>query len=281
VGQVLRSNPKANPAIAYSNWQRKAAVDPSTQQRVVNPLNNKGIAEISLPTWKEDIKNKIKANPEVAMGKETWTANVKKVAPAMLEKQRNLIFNVLDKAKGIEGGVSPEFIKGSPKYKGLGLSELGQYIKTKPGSFAKGLGLSTLGLGGIGFGAKKLYDHYTKEASLALPLLETAGLGVLAAPSIGTLRNPNATDNEKSHAKFETAGLGVLAAHPTYELAQAAKKGIQNQIPNMLDSKSPAIRGIGQGIQSFGANARSMLGKVRPMLKLGHSAFYRNILKEA
>lgn len=123
-------------------------------------------------------------------------------------------------------------------------------------------------------------EGMNKKASLALPLLETAGLGVLAAPSIETLRNPNATDKEKSHAKFETTGLGILAAHPTYELAQAAKSGIQKQIPNMVASTSPAIKQVGQGIQNMGSRAGSLFSKIRPMMKLGHAAFYRNILKE-
>jgi hypothetical protein len=127
---------------------------------------------------------------------------------------------------------------------------------------------------------KYIKEGMDKKASLAVPILENLGLGILAKPGIDTLRNPNATPEEKSHAKYETAGLGVLAAHPTYELAQAAKGGIQKQIPNMLDSTSPLTRQVGQGLQNFGGKMQSIFSKARPMLKLGHSAFYREILKE-
>jgi hypothetical protein len=53
--------------------------------------------------------------------------------------------------------------------------------------------------------------------------LEVGGLGVLAAPSIHTLRDPHADEKAKRHAKYEAAGLGILAAHPAYELGTAAK----------------------------------------------------------
>lgn len=125
---------------------------------------------------------------------------------------------------------------------------------------------------------KTLSKVLTKHASLAVPSLENLGLGILAVPSVAHLAGKEMGEDAKS--KAEVAGLGVLAAHPTYELAQAAKSGIQKQIPNMLDSTSPAIRQVGQGIQSMGSRASSLLGKIRPIMKLGHSAFYRNILKE-
>lgn len=39
---------------------------------------------------------------------------------------------------------------------------------------------------------------------------ETAGLGILAKPSIDVLRNKNSTPKERREAKYELAGLGVL-----------------------------------------------------------------------
>lgn len=94
-----------------------------------------------------------------------------------------------------------------------------------------------------------------KTASLAVPSLENLGLGILAAPSAAHLMGHEMNEDNKS--KMELAGLGVLAAHPTYELASAA-------VP---------------GIKSIGQNIANGFNKVRPMLKLGHAAFYGNILK--
>jgi hypothetical protein len=62
-----------------------------------------------------------------------------------------------------------------------------------------------------------------KLASLAQAGLETAGLAMLARPSMKTLRDPKADKKEKSHAKAEVAGLGTLALHPAYEAAKANK----------------------------------------------------------
>lgn len=76
---------------------------------------------------------------------------------------------------------------------------------------------------------KKMSEMARKAAREQLPKnkkasagLELAGLGVLAAPSVGTLMDRKADKKEKSHAKFETAGLGILAAHPAYEIGQKA-----------------------------------------------------------
>jgi hypothetical protein len=197
-----------------------------------NPFNNSGIIKAEMPTWKKEISDLLLQNPETEKG----------FVPGLGTKKE---FDTLNQAKGIKGGLSPEFIKGSPKYKGLGLSELGQYIKAKPGSFTKGLGLGALGLGGVGFGAKKLYDHYSKEASLAVPSLENLGLGILAVPSVAHLAGKEMGEDAKS--KAEVAGLGVLAAHPTYELAQAGAKKLA---PSMLNSASPIAKNVGQAFEA-------------------------------
>ena len=46
--------------------------------------------------------------------------------------------------------------------------------------------------------------------------MELAGLGMLAKPSIDSLRGKHPTEGNK--AKWELAGLGTLAAHPAYKL---------------------------------------------------------------
>ncbi len=118
--------------------------------------------------------------------------------------------------------------------------------------------------------------------SLAETGLDVLGLGVLGKPVYNTLTNPNATEEEKNHAKWEGAGLGVLAAHPSYEIAHAGHQA-------MLNSSSPAVKSVGQHIQNAGSavahgasnvwqGAKGLLQKVRPMTKLGHTAFYKEML---
>jgi hypothetical protein len=68
--------------------------------------------------------------------------------------------------------------------------------------------------------------------SNAVPALENIGLGTLAIPSAQTMFDTNASDHDKSHAKYELGGLGILAAHPTYELGHAAYQGLKGAPQN-------------------------------------------------
>lgn len=72
-----------------------------------------------------------------------------------------------------------------------------------------------------------LVDELDKIAD-AGHIAELAGLGLLAAPSVKTLADSNATKKEKSHAKFEAAGLGTLAI-PT--------------VAKMLSKKAALVKG--------------------------------------
>lgn len=49
---------------------------------------------------------------------------------------------------------------------------------------------------------------------------EVAGLGILAAPSIGELRHSGAAPQDRTKAKAELAGLGVLAAPSAMSLGK-------------------------------------------------------------
>lgn len=96
-----------------------------------------------------------------------------------------------------------------------------------------------------------------KASSLAVPALENLGLGVLAVPSAKTLFDPNASEHDKSHAKYELGGLGILAAHPTYELgAQKLAPHMSNIGTNMMEHTSPMIRRMGQGISNIASKIR-------------------------
>jgi hypothetical protein len=52
--------------------------------------------------------------------------------------------------------IDPKYIKQSKHYIPLNIRELSKYIKDKPGSFAKGIGLATVGAGLTGLGVKQL-----------------------------------------------------------------------------------------------------------------------------
>lgn len=86
--------------------------------------------------------------------------------------------------------------------------------------------------------ATSLFPDLLKTASSPLVSgLEVGGLGVLAAPSIGTLRNRNASPEAKRHAKYEVGGLGVLAAHPAYELGVEAKKALPSLLSKLRGAR--------------------------------------------
>ncbi len=105
------------------------------------------------------------------------------------------------------------------------------------------------GLAGAAYGGKKVYDKMTEKTAFApnpgilskiksvaksnaVPALENIGLGTLAIPSAQTMFDPNASDHDKRHAKYELGGLGILAAHPTYELGHAAYQGLKGAPQN-------------------------------------------------
>ncbi len=141
--------------------------------------------------------------------------------------ENQLMSDMVDRAFELNPRLKPNIPKPTPT----------QYHSFQ--SIGKTLGKGALiagGIGAAGYGAKKLYDHY-KTASNLVNALEVGGLGILAKPGVDTLRNPNASAEEKNHAKYESAGLGVLAAHPAYELGKEylpkAKAGIGNFINKM------------------------------------------------
>ena len=159
------------------------------------------------------------------------------------------------------------------------------------GKGVKGL-LIASGLAGAAYGGKKLYDKVTEKTAFtpnpgilskikdvaknnAVPALENLGLGVLAVPSAQTMFDPNASEHDRSHAKYELGGLGILAAHPTYEMAHSLKESapqirnavqegltskvaphLTNMGTNLMEHTSPMVRSVGQGISNFASKIR-------------------------
>lgn len=85
-------------------------------------------------------------------------------------------------------------------------------------------------IGANGNPALKASIQQALKQKLASPFLhpgvELAGLGMLGAPVAKTLRDPQVSAKERSHAKWEAAGLGTLGAVSGHELWQAARKPI-------------------------------------------------------
>jgi len=146
---------------------------------------------------------------------------------------------------------------------------------------AKGL-LVAGGLAGAAYGGKKLYDKMTEKTAFApspgilskikgvaksnaVPALENLGLGVLAVPSAQTMFDPNASDHDKSHAKYELGGLGILAAHPTYELGHAAYQGLKGAPQNAAQGGlvGRTMGALKQHVPQIGENIMNKLRFVR------------------
>lgn len=78
----------------------------------------------------------------------------------MHEAQHKMLYDVYDKAIALEGGLSPEFIRKSPHFKGVNPREILEYARTKPGRFAGGVALGTAGAAATAYGLHGLYKRY-------------------------------------------------------------------------------------------------------------------------
>jgi hypothetical protein len=134
--------------------QAEVAMDPKNVGKILNPFNKKGVIEMDVPLWRKDVASKIRVNPEVASAK---AAVDKGIAPnfAKALQKRQIQKELGDKVVALEGGISPEFMRGSSKFKGLSAREIVDYAKARPGRFAAGAGLGLLGAAGLGYGAYK------------------------------------------------------------------------------------------------------------------------------
>lgn len=133
----------------------KAMNKPGAILRTLNPFSRKGVAELDVPLWRKDVASKIRVNPEVASAKANVDANIFLPDWAKGMQKRQIQKELGDKVVAMEGGISPEFIRGSTKFKGLTPSEIIQYAKARPGRFAAGAGLGLLGVGAAAYGAHR------------------------------------------------------------------------------------------------------------------------------
>ena len=126
------------------------------------------VVELNVPTWKQ----KTIMNPEVNIPYDKWVdeglAAAKRDHGVKLNKlQRQGIkalwyapYRFLRSVDAFDGTVSPEYIKGSSKYKGNSIGEFGEYIGARPGRFLRGVGKAGVGVGLLGNGLYNLYDKY-------------------------------------------------------------------------------------------------------------------------
>ena len=127
-----------------------------TNKSILGPGNGK-VLKAHVPLWKtEHFKN-----PELRGTKNgrEWMNETAKVHPMIWlngPNHGNEMYKALDVPAFKHLG--PEHFKGSPHYKKLGLKEIGQYAKAKPGRFATGVALGTAGVAGLGYSAKKFRD---------------------------------------------------------------------------------------------------------------------------
>ena len=128
-----------------------------------------GVVAADVLLWHPSIADKQRINPEARGSYEEFKQHILNKSPQLADAPDWLV-NLVAKptrksllnAEVLEGGLPPEFIRGSEKFKGLGLQELSQYARTHPGRFAGGVGLGALGLGTLGLGAYKAYNALNK-----------------------------------------------------------------------------------------------------------------------
>lgn len=149
----------------------------------LNPFDNKGIVEMDLPMWRQDVAAKKVPNPEARGTFEEFKKHLGIHGILTPEEQLRAVHKSLSDSTVMEGGVDPEFIRGSSKFKGVGLNEIGQYTKAKPKDFAKGVGLAGLGALGVGYGAHEAYKHLKPMlAEPPQPTPETAKISSVVSP---------------------------------------------------------------------------------------------------
>jgi hypothetical protein len=63
----------------------------------------------------------------------------------------------------IPGDIESKHIVGGKGYRRFDIDEIKDYARHNKGRFATGVGLGALGIAGIGYGGKKLYDRYKQR----------------------------------------------------------------------------------------------------------------------
>lgn len=176
----------------------------ATGMGMMNP-GGKGVAVADVPLWREDIKAKLRPNPEARGSYQEYVAGrgpFAKIVPG--EDVLKAEYNSFLKSKAFDGGLDAKWFHGAPNYQGVGLKEVGQYARQHPGRFAGGIGLAGIGLAAGAYGANKLYHAFrgtankaeapqeapVKQAGFGLELAQMAGHGAASAYAAHELSGP-------------------------------------------------------------------------------------------
>lgn len=173
-----RGFPKEWADKAYVVGSKTKAQIYANQADTIRPGQGGGrILKMSIPEWKQGLATEV--NPETAGGYAAWAERTTKrmtdqymkagvkphIAEAIAQRQIKGLGGRLGYAVQTAGNerainsVPTEFIQGSKNYQRLALPELMEYARARPGRFAGGLALGALGVGGIGYGLKRLHDQ--------------------------------------------------------------------------------------------------------------------------
>lgn len=166
-----------------------------------------------VPLWKKEYADKLIENPELRGAKSPGEFD--KILRNIEGQDRGAIGNKafyksLKKSKTFKDKLGPEVFRESKHFNPMTIKELKQYIKTKPGRFAGGLGLTAAGLGSAGLGIKSLLvkrkvdQPVVQETELkkaATGMKEVAVVGVIKDGKIlmGKRRDNNKWTNPGGH----------------------------------------------------------------------------------
>lgn len=147
---------------ALAKARAQAMQDPKNAVRIAT--SDRGVAHVNIPMWKLEDAGRVVANPE-ARG--SFAEFRKAVDPINIQAEDSLrrTHRALKDARVFRGGIDAKYIKGGKHYQRLGLSELKDYIKARPGQFAAGVGRAAGGgalLAGSGYLAYKGYQQAQK-----------------------------------------------------------------------------------------------------------------------
>lgn len=109
------------------------------------------ITRLNIPTWRKGVKAHMVKNPELTHGFNAFMLND-------LQK-KELGENTLTH----KGTIPTKYISGSKNYSKNSVREITRFIKSNPGRFAKGVGLTSLSATALGLAGHSIYDKLKQK----------------------------------------------------------------------------------------------------------------------
>ena len=161
---------RRHPGATREEALRRIRTDPFYNLRLQLPGSAGGeVTKMKVPLWRLRQEGRIVANPEVKSLADRHQALYKifGVPRKASEILSSAMVGELGGNYAIQGGIGPEYVRGSPNYQKITLKEIGEYARARPRTFAAGVGLTGLGAAGLLYGGKKLHSSYTTKKRLA------------------------------------------------------------------------------------------------------------------